>query len=411
MSDKKTCFVVMGFGKKTDFQTGRVLDLDKSYFNIIKPAAEAAGLDCKRADEILHSGTIDTPMYEQLLMADVVVADVSTSNSNAFYELGVRHALRPFTTITIAEDKMILPFDVNHVTVRRYKHMGDGIDYDEVMSMRKTLTEAIQTIAAKPSDDSPVYTFVKGLKPPFREMENALLRSMTAPPDSGSNETVSSLMKAAQELIDKSEFATACELLRKVKEFAPRDAYVTQKLALATYKCALPSPKQALDDAKSILQELATDDTTDTETLGLWGAIHKRLWDLTGDSAALDISLSAYEKAFVLKRDHWTGINLAFLYSLRASNAKDPADAEADRVIGRRIRQRVLDICQPMYQANSIAEATNRYWLLATMSEAWLGLGDEAKSRQFLEEASALHPAKWMLDSTAQQRARLEKLL
>ena len=26
-----TCFVVMGFGKKTDFETGRVLDLDQSY--------------------------------------------------------------------------------------------------------------------------------------------------------------------------------------------------------------------------------------------------------------------------------------------------------------------------------------------------------------------------------------------
>ena len=47
-----TCFVVMGFGKKTDFETGRVLDLDQSYKNLIKPAVEAAGLKCIRADEI-----------------------------------------------------------------------------------------------------------------------------------------------------------------------------------------------------------------------------------------------------------------------------------------------------------------------------------------------------------------------
>jgi len=33
-----TCFVVMGFGKKTDFETGRTLDLDKAYRTIIKPA-------------------------------------------------------------------------------------------------------------------------------------------------------------------------------------------------------------------------------------------------------------------------------------------------------------------------------------------------------------------------------------
>ena len=51
--NEKTCFVVMGFGKKTDFETGRTLDLDKSYINMIKPAVEAAGLKCVRADEIV----------------------------------------------------------------------------------------------------------------------------------------------------------------------------------------------------------------------------------------------------------------------------------------------------------------------------------------------------------------------
>ena len=60
-----TCFVVMGFGKKTDFETGRTLDLDKSYRNIIKPAVIAAGLECTRADEIPHAGVIDVPMYER----------------------------------------------------------------------------------------------------------------------------------------------------------------------------------------------------------------------------------------------------------------------------------------------------------------------------------------------------------
>src|SRR5436305_576866 len=138
-----TCFVVMGFGKKTDFETGRVLDLDKSYRNMIKPAAEAAGLQCVRADEIVHSGLIDVPMYERLLNADVVVADLSTSNNNAFYELGVRHALKPYTTIVICEDGIkTFPFDVNHVAVRQYHHMGDGIDFDEVERFRDVLTSA-----------------------------------------------------------------------------------------------------------------------------------------------------------------------------------------------------------------------------------------------------------------------------
>ena len=77
MVEKKTCFVVMGFGKKTDHRQGKTFDLDKTYRTIIKPAVEAAGLECIRADEIQHSGVIDLPMYEQLLNADVVDIDVT----------------------------------------------------------------------------------------------------------------------------------------------------------------------------------------------------------------------------------------------------------------------------------------------------------------------------------------------
>ncbi|HEX4707688.1 MAG TPA: hypothetical protein VH229_08140 [Candidatus Udaeobacter sp.] len=37
---KGICFVIMGFGEKTDFETGRTLNLDRSYHNMIKPAIE-----------------------------------------------------------------------------------------------------------------------------------------------------------------------------------------------------------------------------------------------------------------------------------------------------------------------------------------------------------------------------------
>jgi len=39
-----------------------------------------------------------------------------------------------------------------------------------------------------------------------------------------------------------------------------------------------------LEEARSILAELKTGISTDTETLGLWGAIHKRMWDLNQDA-------------------------------------------------------------------------------------------------------------------------------
>jgi hypothetical protein len=91
---EKICFVVMGFGKKTDFATGRVLNLDATYEHIIKPAVEQTGYRCIRADDINHSGMIDLHMYRMLLIADLVIADISTTNANALYELGIRHALK-----------------------------------------------------------------------------------------------------------------------------------------------------------------------------------------------------------------------------------------------------------------------------------------------------------------------------
>src|SRR5687768_186148 len=163
---KKTCFVVMGFGEKPDFATGRTLDLDKSYRVIIKRAVEEAGLECIRADDVVHAGIIDKPMYELLLGADVVVADLSTSNANAIYELGVRHALRPHTTIVIAEKNFKFPFDIGHLLVRPYTHLGEGIDAEDAEAAREALKKAILQLVEKKEADSPVYTFLPTLREP-----------------------------------------------------------------------------------------------------------------------------------------------------------------------------------------------------------------------------------------------------
>jgi nucleoside 2-deoxyribosyltransferase len=124
---EKICFVIMGYGKKTDIRTGKTYDLDKTYLNIIKPAVEKAGLTCVRGDEIQESGIIDKSMYALLLKADVVIADITTYNPNAIYELGVRHAVKPYTTIILKEKKHEIPFDLSHVKVFSYEHMGNDI--------------------------------------------------------------------------------------------------------------------------------------------------------------------------------------------------------------------------------------------------------------------------------------------
>ena len=118
----KTCFVVQGFGEKTDLATGRTFDLDASY-EVVKDAVESAGLRCVRADEVVQSGTIEGPMYEWLLRADLVIADLSTANLNATFELGVRYGLKGRATIILAEQGFKNPFDVSHIIIRRYEHL------------------------------------------------------------------------------------------------------------------------------------------------------------------------------------------------------------------------------------------------------------------------------------------------
>jgi hypothetical protein len=124
------CFVVTGFGKKTAYTKDhkpRLLDLDATYESIIEPAVTGAGLRCIRADKMLNAGMIDTRMYEMLLRADLVIADISTGNVNAVYELGVRHALRPYTTILMQEDEAAFYFDLSHSSTFVYHHLGDDI--------------------------------------------------------------------------------------------------------------------------------------------------------------------------------------------------------------------------------------------------------------------------------------------
>ena len=84
-----------------------------------------------RADEIQHTTLIDKPVFECLLQADVVVADVSTANANAIYELGVRHALKPGTTVVLVETDFAFPFDINHLSILRYEHLGKDIGASE----------------------------------------------------------------------------------------------------------------------------------------------------------------------------------------------------------------------------------------------------------------------------------------
>ena len=108
---KPLCFVLMPFGTKLD-ASGSPVQFDLVYKDVIAPAIAAAGMQPIRADEEMTGGIIHKPMFERLLLCEYAVADLTTSNANVFYELGVRHAVRPYTTVLIYAGSSRLPFDV-----------------------------------------------------------------------------------------------------------------------------------------------------------------------------------------------------------------------------------------------------------------------------------------------------------
>ena len=388
-----SCFVIMGFGEKTDFQSNpqRVLNLNRTYEDIIKPVVKEAGHICVRADEIIHSTVIDKPMYDNLLSADLVIEDLSTANVNAVYELGVRHALRPQRTIVLAENNFSFPFDLNHLSILKYEHLGKEIGFTEVMRVREKLKEKITALMDSQEVDSPVFLFIPSLQAASLPGTPAMVAA--AGPPAPSSEPMDREQKSFAELLvsfraakgevkEADNWALPLALLKRLKTMQPDDPYILQQLALATYKFQQPDKKTSLINAKNILNALGPQTSSDAETVGIWGAIHKRLWDATQNREDLDESVKAYARGYYIKNDHYNGINYAFMLDVRAScSAGD--EALADRVLARRVRADVLIICDRMLQVIKdrllqAAPGTDNdepFWIAATKVEALLGLG------------------------------------
>ena len=431
------CYVVMGYGKKPDHEQGRTFDLDKSYQYIIKPAVHAAGYECLRSDEIQHAGNINIPMYEQLLHADLVIADLSTANLNAFFELGVRYALKPRTTVVMAEKGLNSPFDMGQVVIRQYEHLGSGIDYAEVERMKALLTETITKVMHGTTADSPVYTFIHKLKPPAIEeiaaqdvaVEKQATRqalSITTNHDEQAALTtpMASLMETAMAAQRARDFRRAREILRAVTvvQGDKVNHFVIEQLAIATYKSEDLEPSVALLDAKNILQPFVPEASTDPEMLEIWATIHQRLFELPdapepARAAALDTAIAAFERSFLLANEPQCGINLAYLLNCRASTLSGD-EAIADRVHARRLRVRVLASCDTLLQQGIKGEtaqkkAEEEYWVRAIRAEALCGLQRASESRAAFDDAKNMEPkpAAWMVDATSKRLEALHTLL
>ena len=160
-------FIIRPFG------TRKGVDFDCVEKKLVGPALENIKAEGRTTGEILQAGNIRIDMFQELLTADIVVADITTNNPNAFYELGIRHALQEKRTYliraklpppqTVEEAKAAdVPFDLK---TDRYLEYDPG---DPGASLEK-LTEALRETVASIRQDSPVFLSLPNLKSQSKE--------------------------------------------------------------------------------------------------------------------------------------------------------------------------------------------------------------------------------------------------
>lgn len=246
-------------------------------------------------------------------------------------------------------------------------------------------------------------------------------------------------LKLANTLLEYDEFRHARRLLDKVCKKPIDDLdlnyKITHKRAVATYKDHQLNRRYALSRALQILRstfknvdDIRFEESSGLpkwvvqETLGLMGAIHKRMWENDGDKLQLEKALSYYRRGYDAGADKnkyygYTGINTAFLLDLLA-HIEQQHGAAAERIQARRenakiIRREIIDVLVPiMEQLDTENFSKDDYWGIVTLAEAHFGVDDLPQARRWLEIAKRIpdENEQWRRRSTAEQLVRLAEL-
>jgi tetratricopeptide (TPR) repeat protein len=386
------CFVDMPFGQKADLKSGVVVDFDQIYNEAIKPAIEQCGLEALRGDEELTGGIIHSAMFARLLLAEFVVADLTLANANVFYELGIRHAAKPFTTVPILANVSALPFDVALVRAVDYRLENGKLTETSAQQLQielaKRLRAAIDGVAVS---DSPLFqlipkfpgidlpdevteTFKERLRyveefremlaaacaqPTLREKREALLKIQR---DLGDLKTVprSVLIQLMTSFRDTEAFEELVALYNAFPDYLKDYVVAKQQFALALNRRNQPGDREK---ALRLIDELLSKLESDPETLGIKGRIHKDIYKEAAQAkkitaiAALDDAISAYTKGFEADpRDYYPGVNAINLLIQKG-------DAEALKEV-----ERLLPLVSFAVARRGGASSSD-YWDLATVLE------------------------------------------
>ncbi len=346
------CFVLMPFGKKPN-AAGSMIDFDAVYHDLLAPAIHEAGLEPLRADEEMTGGIIHKPMYERLILCEYAVADLTTANANVFYELGIRHAIRQWSTVLVfAEGGSQLPFDVAPLRALPYRLTAAGIP-EAGTETKMALIERLRE-AQNAAIDSPIFQLVEGFPDidhtktdVFRDrvQYSAQVKGRLAIARTQGLEAVQQLEEdlpdmASQEsgvVIDLFLSYRAVKGWEKMIRLVPKmprplaeTVMVQEQLALALNRAGRG------EEAELVLVQLLSKRGPSSETYGILGRVYKDRWEAAqkkGESilagGLLEKAINAYRKGFEADwRDAYPGINAVTLMEL-----KDPPDPERKKLV------------------------------------------------------------------------------
>lgn len=240
----------------------------------------------------------------------------------------------------------------------------------------------------------------------------------------GSAAAPGELERLAKALKNKQSFGHARRLLERrfhepaVQGSPPERLRVGQQLALCTYKDPDLPRHEALNTALALLKEVGDlENTHDQETLGLAGAVYKRLWETTARKEQLERSFEFYFRGYregPARDQGFTAINAAYVLDLLAAQeAPEPSDRAANSPAAAAAAERVAlasQIREAIISAVTVpaTDTVDDYWPLVTVAEAAFGLGRFRQAEPLLKRAGAIADMPdWQKETTARQFAKL----
>ena len=445
-------FVVMPFGIKKGFD-GTTINFNAIYQDLIKPALVAAGFEPFRADEETTTGDILTDMFQELLLADLVIADLSIDNANVFYELGIRHAFKKRGIVHIQSGRAYMPFDIFNVRTIPYHTTEEGVPDPEF------LEKDIQAIARVTRDTwatgvdaihSPVFNLLTGLDEPdqkslrtplatgfwreYNEWKQRITISRRQKrigdilllTDEISNPMIKeeAVGTAGKALADMGRNELALEQYRKGLEINGGNLEFRRQEAFHLNRMG------RVDEAIVKLEDLLDDFPADSEAIAYLGRIYKETWtdswDWVGDpKKRLKTAYESYHwliKAFdtyvkgyrVDLNQFYPGVNAVTLGSILIHLADQFDDAEdPDPDIGA-IRETLPELRGALeFALETLAEDDQvDYWTLVSLAELRVLTADKTQkvTRAYRKSLIASRRNLFYLQSSLGQLEMLKSL-